>query len=142
MKHIPSPKQKFSPFSLLISTISSLIPKELKQPPLFHKSSSLLPPETSDSDYKINWEEDGINDMENTIVSALMLVLARKLVTTLCYITSVFHFPLLRFAANLCPVLLRKCPYYLSKSLSCNNLVYWFELAQNVAELMVEIRPK
>lgn len=105
------------------------------------KHSSSPQPESSGSDYNINWEEDGVNDMEN-IVSALMLGLARKLVTSLCYIPSVLHFPLLRSAANLCPVLLRKCPYYLSKPPSLNNLAYWFELAQNVAELMAEIRPK
>lgn len=68
--------------------------------------------------------------------------LARKLVTSLCYIPSVLHFLLLRSAVNLCPVLFRKCPYYLSEALRLNNLAYWFELAQNVAELMAEIRQK
>lgn len=138
MKHLPFPRQNFPAFPLPIST---LILKYLKQPPIFQKRSSPPQPQSSDSDCKINWEEDGVNDMENT-VSALMLGLARKLVTSLRYIPSVLHFPLLHSAANLCPVLLRKCPYYLSKAPSLNNLAYWFELAQNVAELMAEIRPK
>lgn len=74
--------------------------------------------------------------------SALMPGLARKLVTSSCYVPSMLHFPLLHSAANLYPVLLRKCPHYLSKAPGCNNLAYWFGLAQNVAELMAEIRPK
>ncbi|KAK4825470.1 LOW QUALITY PROTEIN: hypothetical protein QYF61_027625, partial [Mycteria americana] len=38
---------------------------EVFKRPVDVKSSSPPQPESSDSDYKINWEEDGVNDMEN-----------------------------------------------------------------------------
>lgn len=113
-------------FNSHIVNVASPLPKE------FFSSAPVLR-------YKINCEEGSLNDTEN-LLSVLMLGLAWKPVT-LCYITSVLCFPLL-CSTNLCPVLLRKCPYSLSKTLRLNNLAYWFELVQNVAEVMAEIRPK